>query len=66
MDYWQGGGKGFVSPLQNYWGKLLKMFREFLLFQIDIKGKCGWIIWEGVVKGLFPPSKIIGGPAVFY
>ena len=23
-----GGGKGFVSPLQNYWGKLLKMFRE--------------------------------------
>ena len=37
---------------------------DFFLFHIEIKRKCGWIIWgEGRAKGMLAPSQIIGGGA---
>ena len=49
MDYWGGGGKGYVGgpPL-----KLLGGPPPPPLFHIEIEGKCGWIIGGEGAKGM--------------
>ena len=34
---------------------------HFVLFHIEIEGKCGWIMGGGAKKGMLSPLKLLGG-----